>query len=186
MAGSELNLKDKNEIRRLWKLGIKKRQIARATKVHRNTVSKYIEEFISENSKPKNAMNSIALASEPNWFDQIDWENIRSEYLRGTPLNVLHEELLESNKLGSSHDSINAAVKRFNFAKPNKIRRPKFGRPTPNKSESQIMRELKIIALIIQLKEQRNSLRAIASYLNGKNAPHQALEIRFNLRLKEY
>lgn len=99
MAGSELNLKDKNEIRRLWKLGIKKRQIARATKVHRNTVSKYIEEFISENSKPKNTIKSTAAASEPNWFDQIDWENIRSEYLRGTPLNVLHEELLESNKL---------------------------------------------------------------------------------------
>ncbi len=63
MAGSELNMKDKNEIKRLWKLGIKKRQIARATKVHRNTVSKYIEEFISENSGQKNTIKSIAPAN---------------------------------------------------------------------------------------------------------------------------
>ncbi len=42
MAGSELNLKDKNEIKRLWELGIKKRQIARATKVHRNTALEII------------------------------------------------------------------------------------------------------------------------------------------------
>ena len=78
MAGSELNLKDKNEIRRLWKLGIKKRQIARATKVHRNTVSKYIEEFISE---------------------KLDKNNlIATAFATGVSLNVIHEELLENNK----------------------------------------------------------------------------------------
>ena len=48
MAGNGLNLKDINEIKRLWKLGLKKREIARITKVHRNTVRKYVDEFNSE------------------------------------------------------------------------------------------------------------------------------------------
>jgi len=69
-------------------------------------------------------------------------------------------------KLGSSHDSINSAIKKFNITKPIKIRRPKFGRATPNKSESQIKRELKTIALIKRLKKEGTSLRMISKYLN--------------------
>ena len=48
MAGNGLNMKDAEEIKRLWKLGIKNRQIARATGTHRNTVNKYVEHFIIE------------------------------------------------------------------------------------------------------------------------------------------
>lgn len=71
-------------------------------------------------------------------------------------------------KLGSSHSSINTALKRFNLPKAEKLRRPKYGRQTPNKSESQIKKELKTITLITQLKEQGKSLRMIAKYLNDK------------------
>ncbi len=36
---------------------------------------------------------------ETNWTANIDWENVRSEYLSGVPLNVIHEELFENKKL---------------------------------------------------------------------------------------
>lgn len=98
MAGNGLNLKESDEIKRLWKLGLKKRAIARATKIHRNTVSKYIEEFIFENSGAANKLPA-KIASPVSWTSSLDWENIRSEYLRGTPLNIIHEELLENKKI---------------------------------------------------------------------------------------
>lgn len=69
-------------------------------------------------------------------------------------------------KLGSSHHSVNEAIKRFNIPKPTRIRRPKFGRPTPNKSETQLKREIKVITLILRLNKNGNSLRTIATYLN--------------------
>lgn len=100
MAGNELHMKDRNEIKRLWKLGIRKRAIARITKVHRNTVSKYIEEFIAENLPQENKTAAPELQSNClTWFDELDWEKIRTEYLRGVPLNVIHEELLSTNKV---------------------------------------------------------------------------------------
>ena len=99
MAGNGLNVKDINEIKRLWKLGLKKREIARIIKVHRNTVSKHIDEFIAANSDQKNKLSCALPTKEENWTANIDWNNIRSEYLRGVPLNVIHEELFETNKL---------------------------------------------------------------------------------------
>ncbi len=70
-------------------------------------------------------------------------------------------------KLGSSHSSINTAVKKLELTKPIKIRRPRFGRPTPNKSETQSKKELKTIALILDLKRQGFSLGMIARHLNN-------------------
>lgn len=71
-------------------------------------------------------------------------------------------------KLGSSHHSINTAIKRFNISKPHKVRRPKFGKSTPNKSEAQVKKEQQIIKLISGLKVKGESFRAIAFYLNNK------------------
>jgi len=96
MAGNGLNMKDINEIKRLHQLGLGKRQIARTLNIHRNTVSKYIDE-----------LNALSIATAPAekapqenaWTSDIDWEQIRSEYLRGTPLTVLYEELFENKKL---------------------------------------------------------------------------------------
>ena len=34
-----------------------------------------------------------------SWTSEIDWENIRCEFLKGVPLNVLHEELFEAGKI---------------------------------------------------------------------------------------
>lgn len=100
MAGNGLNLKDISEIKRLWKLQLTNRQIARATGVHRNTVNKYVERFIGEANPPANAIlaaNSLAPAN--NWADKLDWEKIRTEYLQGVPLNIIHGELFENEKL---------------------------------------------------------------------------------------
>lgn len=91
MAGKELCMKDISEIKRLHKLGFCKRKIARILKIHRNTVSKYIDE---ENPSPilKNPI-------EASWIQNIDWEKVRSEYLSGVPLNIIYEELFESKKV---------------------------------------------------------------------------------------
>ena len=94
MAGNGLNLKDINEIKRLWKLGLKKREIARITKVHRNTVSKYVDEFNSEINCARAAVKIVTPQICSNWTVNVDWENVRSEYLRGAPLNIIHEEII--------------------------------------------------------------------------------------------
>ena len=100
MAGNRLNMKDVNEIKRLWQLGLTNRQIARASngKTHRNTVNKYVKEFEEEKLPSKQEIPSMPEALN-DWTVDVDWENIRSEYLRGVPLNILHTELFEMNKV---------------------------------------------------------------------------------------
>ena len=47
-----------------------------------NTVSKYIEEFISENLPPENKTTIPELLPQQlSWCAGLDWENIRTEYL---------------------------------------------------------------------------------------------------------
>ncbi len=99
MAGNGLNVKEITEARRLWKLGITNRQIARALGVHRNTVNKYVERFKSDILNQENQIIKISEVVVGGWADEIDWEKVRSEYLSGVSLNVIHEELVESNKI---------------------------------------------------------------------------------------
>ncbi|MBK8202538.1 MAG: hypothetical protein IPK68_09580 [Bdellovibrionales bacterium] len=88
MAGNRLDMKEIEEIRRLWKLGFTNRQIARASggKIHRNTVNKYVLEFSTEESLIGKGVGLPAIDSDIGWPDAVDWEKIRSEYLRGVPL----------------------------------------------------------------------------------------------------
>jgi hypothetical protein len=95
MAGNGLNLKEIAEIKRLWRLGLFNRQIAKALRIHRNTVNKYVEIFRLEEVGLAAAMSPQTIASDP---PAIDWERIRSEFLGGVPLTVIHEELLDQNK----------------------------------------------------------------------------------------
>ena len=99
MAGNRLDMKDVEDIKRLWKLGLTNRQIAKASggKIHRNTVNKYVQEF-SSGSLPVSPQSPAAIASI-DWPLKIDWEKVRNEYLRGVPLNILHEELFEAGRV---------------------------------------------------------------------------------------
>ncbi|MBK8202548.1 MAG: hypothetical protein IPK68_09635 [Bdellovibrionales bacterium] len=101
MAGNRLDMKEIEEIRRLWKLGFTNRQIARASggKIHRNTVNKYVLEFSTEESLSGKGVGLPAIDSDIGWPDAVDWEKIRSEYLRGVPLSILHDELFETGKV---------------------------------------------------------------------------------------
>ncbi len=100
MAGNGLNVKDINEAKRLWKLGITNRQIARVLKIHRNSINKYVEQFKSEILNLENQTSKApAEISIRSWSDEIDWEKVRSEFLGGVSLNVIHEELVESNQV---------------------------------------------------------------------------------------
>lgn len=94
MAGNGLNMKDINEIKRLHKLGLTKRQISRTLKIHRNTVSKYIDEV-----GPTTPAVVETTPIEAGWPKDINWEKVRTEYLSGVPLNIIHEELFESKKV---------------------------------------------------------------------------------------
>jgi transposase len=100
MAGNRLNMKDINEIKRLWRLGLSNRQISNAShgKIHRNTVNKYVKEFEDEESL-KPALEENKFEPTNDWAASLDWEYVRSEYLRGVPLNILHSELFETNKV---------------------------------------------------------------------------------------
>lgn len=94
MAGNGLNMKDISEAKRLWKLGLTNRQIARATKIHRNTINKYVEKF-----KNEKLFSSLETKPPISWCAEIDWEKVRLEYLGGVCLNVIYEELVERKKV---------------------------------------------------------------------------------------
>lgn len=126
MAGSKLNMHNKNEIKRLWELGFKKREISRICKVHRNTVTKYIEEFVS--TKSFQVPITIPESQIQTWADKVDWEKVREEFLSGVSLNVIHEELLERNKISIGYSGFWKQVqKRANLSKATMIKIHKPG-----------------------------------------------------------
>lgn len=100
MAGNRLDMKDIEEIKRLWKMGLTNRQIAKASggKIHRNTVNKYVQEFsvvtVGAGSEGEKSTNCVL-----DWTAAVDWEKVRTEYLHGVPLNILHDELFETGKV---------------------------------------------------------------------------------------
>ena len=110
MAGNGLCVKDIAEIKRLWGLEFKNRKIAEITGVHRNTVNKYVTQFISEKSQPLNV-----LATAPTITDakQVDWLKVRTEFLSGVSLNVIHEELLAQNKITVQYSGFWKQVQKF-------------------------------------------------------------------------
>ncbi len=101
MAGNRLEMKDVEEIRRLWEMGLSNRQIARASngKIHRNTVNKYIQEFVDKASTAPPQPAPVLAETSALWALTLDWEKIRTEYLRGVPMNILHEELFATGKV---------------------------------------------------------------------------------------
>ena len=113
MAGTGLNLKNIADIKRLWLLGLSARQIAECLPVHRNTVNKYIEGFKSEalpGGAAPSKTDSVCLVLPTK--SGVDWEKVRSEFLSGVPLNVIHEELLETNQISVQYAGFWKQVKK--------------------------------------------------------------------------
>src|SRR3989338_550866 len=78
------------EIKRLIKLGLSKRQVARAMKVHRRTVDRHLG-----TSQPEKDER----LSSPPWTEKVLWNDLISEISQGVPAKVLWEELKESGKV---------------------------------------------------------------------------------------
>ncbi len=101
MAGSELNVKDIMEIKRLWKLGMSSRKISKIVGAHRNTINKYVDAFkqeliIDDSVKILHPISEILGIG-------VDWEKVRSDFLGGIPLTIIHEELLERNEITATY-----------------------------------------------------------------------------------
>ena len=93
MAAKVLAMLKQRDIQRLKALGLKKKAVARTLKVSINTVKKYwsvVEEGV---------VVTPAAPESPSWTLGINWDEIKSEASRGTPVYVLWEELSESGKL---------------------------------------------------------------------------------------
>lgn len=89
MAGNGLNVKEIAEIKRLWNLEFTNRKIAEITGVHRNTVNKYVAQFVADKSQPPlNVLATVATSPDVN---HVDWLKVRTEFLSGISLNVIHE-----------------------------------------------------------------------------------------------
>jgi transposase len=91
MARKVLNMSTIKEIRRLKELNLSERAIARALKIHRNTVKKYLLEDLP--------LATAADESEATWQSQLDWQELRGEAERGVPLQVLWEEQHEAGRV---------------------------------------------------------------------------------------
>lgn len=125
MAGKGLNVKDISEVKRLWKLGLTNRKIARAIGAHRNTVNKYVEQFQREILNPELVIpiESSVESAVASFVVDLDWEKIRSEFLAGTSLTVIHEELLECNKTKLSYSGFWKQVnKRISLSEATMVR----------------------------------------------------------------
>ena len=79
MARNGIKLKELEEIKRLWGLGLTNRQIAKAVGIHRNTINKYVEQF----KQPEILQTAATLAQDHAQASSIDWEKVRTEYLGG-------------------------------------------------------------------------------------------------------
>lgn len=105
MARMALNMKIVDEVLRLHQLGFKKRKIARALGIHRDTVTKYIELSeapstqgnTAEAPEPKFALTSAPSVQNLEWHETLDWQKVRDQHQQGVPLNILHAELSASN-----------------------------------------------------------------------------------------
>lgn len=81
-----VSMKKSNEIRRMASLGISQRQIAKALGIHRRTALRHLE----GKSKKK-----VAAARPPSWVGDVDWDEIKAEFIKGVPGTVLFEEYQE-------------------------------------------------------------------------------------------
>lgn len=108
MANVGLNMKIVDEILRLKSLKFTKRQIARTLGIHRNTITKYLEQHAVElgpgsAGQPANVMATPATLSEPTWVNDIDWQGVRDEILKAVPIQVVYEELFDQGKVSVTY-----------------------------------------------------------------------------------
>lgn len=92
MAAKVLAVPKQQEIQRLKELGFKKKAVARTLKCSITTVKKYW------NGGAQDLVFAPVIES-PTWTREVNWDEIKSEASRGTPVNVLWEELSESGKI---------------------------------------------------------------------------------------
>lgn len=88
MARKALRVSIIEEIIRYRSLDLSERAIARALKVHRNTVKKYLQGVLESAQSDSSQL--------PNWLERVDWEDMRAQAQKGVPVNILWEELSEA------------------------------------------------------------------------------------------
>ena len=96
MAGKKTSMSKMNEILRMLELGFSDRAISKTLAVSRNTVATMrLNKDLSEDktSKPEEAEQTTLKQSN------VDWDDIRRDFLSGTPLTILWQEQFESNKI---------------------------------------------------------------------------------------
>lgn len=89
----------KEEIKRLLKLGLTKRKIARAVSCSRNSIRIIEEELLSEAGAIPFVQASVESEFDSSWTSGVDWSEVRAEVHASTPLMVLWEELVASGKV---------------------------------------------------------------------------------------
>lgn len=113
MAGNGLKMKDIEEIKRLWKLKFSNREIAKISNVHRNTVNKYVEQFELDAEPQTSLVHPTKANAADVGINNIDWEKIRADFLGGVSLTVIHEELVEQNKVSVQYPGFWKQVQKF-------------------------------------------------------------------------
>jgi transposase len=87
-----------DEILRLKSLKFTKRQISRTLGIHRNTITKYLEQGQCESTTNSNAPQ-VNVIAEPKWVNDIDWQFVRDEVLKKVPIQIVYEELFDQGKI---------------------------------------------------------------------------------------
>lgn len=112
MANAGLNMKIVDEILRLKSLNFTKRQISRTLGIHRNTITKYLEQHERSLATASGAQPIGVLASPlvtpptavaPSWVDTVDWQAVRDEVLKSVPIQIVYEELFDQGRVSVTY-----------------------------------------------------------------------------------
>ena len=96
MAREKTSMTIINEILRMLELGVSDRLISKTLAVSRNTVAKMrLNKDLSEDKIPNQEEVEQTTLKQSN----VDWDDIRRDFLSGTPLTILWQEQFESNKI---------------------------------------------------------------------------------------
>lgn len=100
----------KEEIQRLKSLGHKKNTVAKKLGIQWRTVHQYWD-----------GPDNIQTEYQPEWANDVDWDNILSRYSNGVFATTLYEELRDSISNIGSYDAFNRHLKKYVKKEPNII-----------------------------------------------------------------
>ena len=101
MAGKRVSIVKLEEVKRFSALGLSERQIAKALGCSRNTIKKFLRDSCTSDVSTEAPIAAATAAVA--WMHRLDWKSLSADAARGTPIQVLWEELKDDGQLAVNY-----------------------------------------------------------------------------------